>query len=86
MSGDIVDMPIRKCPVCPAICIEDSRMYGDVNICPRCGASMSAAPRKGTGRIRTPLGGRVLLGVGGGAVLGDGLGAAIAVTTGSRWS
>jgi DNA-directed RNA polymerase subunit M/transcription elongation factor TFIIS len=37
MSGPIEDQPIRICPHCKAIYIEDTNMYEDVNRCPNCG-------------------------------------------------
>jgi len=43
MSGDIQDLPIRRCPRCGTIYVEDSSMYEDTNICPNCGADVSAA-------------------------------------------
>ena len=40
MSGDIVDLPVRICPACGALFVEDDRMYLDPQICPRCGSGM----------------------------------------------
>lgn len=37
MSGTIDDMPVRVCPQCGAVWIEDSIMYEDPERCPRCG-------------------------------------------------
>jgi rubredoxin len=42
MSGDIEDMPIRRCPSCGLVFVEDGRMYQDTTVCPRCGADLSA--------------------------------------------
>lgn len=50
MSGPIVDFPIRKCPACPAVYLEDAQMYEDTNICPACGSAMEPpAPAGETG-------------------------------------
>ena len=38
MSGDIQDMPVRRCPVCGAVFVEDSRIFRDPDRCPVCGA------------------------------------------------
>jgi Zn-finger nucleic acid-binding protein len=47
MSGPIAEMPIRKCPHCGAIYIEDDRMYEDVDRCPKCGRLVTDTAKKG---------------------------------------
>ena len=61
MSGDIVDLPVRKCPACTAIFIQDDRMYLDPQICPRCGSDLTS-DAGGGGTIRTAFGYVVVLG------------------------
>jgi rubrerythrin len=41
MSGPIVDDPIRKCPQCGRIFLEDNRMYIIPDQCPACGFVLS---------------------------------------------
>jgi hypothetical protein len=53
MSGPITDLPIRVCPSCTVIFIQDDRMYEDTAICPRCGSDLSATVASGGGTIRT---------------------------------
>lgn len=43
MSGLITDLPVRVCPSCAAVYVEDDRMYEDTTVCPRCGADMADA-------------------------------------------
>ncbi len=43
MSGDIEDLPIRRCPRCGTLYIEDPAMYEDPNLCPHCGADVTSA-------------------------------------------
>ena len=54
MSGLITDLPIRVCPSCTAIFVQDDRIYEDPSVCPRCGSDLAAALREGVGgRTRT---------------------------------
>ena len=49
MSGLITDLPIRVCPSCTAIFVQDDRMYEDPSVCPRCGSDLDASLREGGG-------------------------------------
>jgi ribosomal protein S27AE len=40
MSGSIVDDPIRHCPRCGEIYLEDNQIYEEPDTCPACGASL----------------------------------------------
>jgi hypothetical protein len=41
MGGDIIDDPIRICPKCLAVYIEDSVMYRETDRCPGCGSYLT---------------------------------------------
>jgi rubrerythrin len=47
MSGEIDDLPVRRCPVCGQVFMEDEQMYVDPQRCPACGADTAAAHEKG---------------------------------------
>lgn len=88
MSGLISDMPIRVCPSCTAVFIEDDRMYLDSQLCPRCGTDLSAgAESRGGGAVRTvfyhPT---ICLSAGLGAILGAGGGTGLGVVRRGRWN
>jgi phage FluMu protein Com len=36
MSGDITDLPVRRCPACDLVFVEDNQMYLEPDRCPRC--------------------------------------------------
>jgi len=36
MSGDITDLPVRRCPACGLVFMEDEQMYREPARCPRC--------------------------------------------------
>ena len=39
----MANLDVRLCPQCQAVYVEDDQMYDDVNICPHCGADVTAA-------------------------------------------
>lgn len=43
MGGAIADLPVRVCPACGAVWIEDGNMYEDTDICPACGVDAASA-------------------------------------------
>lgn len=40
MSGDISDLPVRRCPACGLVFVEDNQMYLAPERCPNCGAAL----------------------------------------------
>lgn len=47
MSGDITDLPVRRCPSCGCVYMEDEQMYLDPSRCPRCNAEPAEKTDKG---------------------------------------
>lgn len=45
MSGDITDLPVRRCPACGQVYVEDDRMYLSPERCPACNASAETSEK-----------------------------------------
>lgn len=85
MSGPISDLPLRVCPSCTAIFVQDDRMYFDSQICPRCGSDLSAEAREAGARlVRTA--GKEVLGTEEGFALVTEDGFALLITPSGRWT
>lgn len=86
MSGTIVDLPVRVCPSCTAIFVQDDQMYEDTSVCPRCGSDMASTAREGGGgTVRTILSRAHVLGTKEGIALVTDDGFALRITPTSRW-
>ncbi|MDD4339209.1 MAG: hypothetical protein PHV00_05965 [Syntrophales bacterium] len=45
MGGDIADLPVRRCPACGQVFVEDDRMYRFPDRCPACNTALEGGEK-----------------------------------------